>query len=86
MVNRLVLIGQYYNSSGKTDNPLTDDLLNLDSEVTGFLREMYVAESPDGAEHFPVFHAKMVEMFNAEPELDLASLRDAPGADARASG
>jgi pimeloyl-ACP methyl ester carboxylesterase len=76
LVNRLILIGQYYNSSGKTENPLTDELLKLDTEVTGFLREMYVAESPDGADHFPVFHAKMVEMFNTEPELDLASLRE----------
>jgi len=76
LVNRLVLIGQYFNSSGKTDNALTDELLNLDAEVTGFLREMYVAESPDGAEHFPVFHAKMAELFNTEPELDLADFRE----------
>ena len=75
LLNRMVLIGQYYNSSGKTENPLTDELLNLDAEVTGFLREMYAAESPDGAEHFPVVHAKMVEMFRTEPELDLESLR-----------
>jgi pimeloyl-ACP methyl ester carboxylesterase len=76
LVNRLVLIGQYFNSSGKTDEALTDELLNLDGEVTGFLREMYVAESPDGAEHFPVFHAKMAELFNTEPELDLADFRE----------
>ena len=76
LVNRLVLIGQYFNSSGKTDNALTDDLLDPDSEVTGFLREMYAAESPDGAEHFPVFQAKMAELFTTEPELDLAGLRE----------
>jgi pimeloyl-ACP methyl ester carboxylesterase len=75
LVSRMVLIGQYYNSSGKTENPLTDELLKLDTEVTGFLREMYVAESPDGADHFPVVHAKMVQMFRTEPELDLESLR-----------
>lgn len=76
LVSRLILIGQYFNSSGKTENPLTDELLKLDTEVTGFLREMYVAESPDGAERFPVFHAKMVELFRTEPELELASLRE----------
>ncbi len=75
LVNRMILIGQYFNSSGKTENPLTDELLKLDSEVTGFLREMYESESPDGADHFPVFHAKMVQMFKTEPEIDLASLR-----------
>ncbi len=75
LVNRMILIGQYVNSSGKTENPLTDELLELDAEVTGFLREMYVSESPDGADHFPVFHAKMVQMFKTEPEIDLASLR-----------
>jgi pimeloyl-ACP methyl ester carboxylesterase len=74
LVNRLVLIGQYFNSSGKTDNPLTDELLKLDNEVIGFLRQMYDAESPDGPDHFPVFHAKMVRMFLTEPELELASL------------
>ncbi len=76
LVSRMVLIGQYYNSSGKTDKPLTDELLELDNEATGFLREMYAAESPDGADHFPVVHAKMVEMFRTEPELDLESFRD----------
>ncbi len=75
LVSRMVLIGQYYNSSGKTENPLTDEFLELDAEVTGFLREMYEAESPDGPDHFPVFHAKMVQMFRTEPELDLESLR-----------
>ncbi len=75
LVARMVLIGQYYNSSGKTDNPLTDELLKLDNETTGFLRQMYAAESPDGVEHFPIVHAKMVEMFRTEPELDLETLR-----------
>jgi len=75
LVKRMVLIGQYYNSSGKTEDPLTDELLNLDAEVTGFLREMYTAESPDGPGHFPVVHAKMVQMFRTEPELDFESLR-----------
>ncbi|HEX4016646.1 MAG TPA: alpha/beta hydrolase [Frankiaceae bacterium] len=75
LVRRMVLIGQYYNSSGKIENPLTDELLKLDTEVTGFLRQMYAAESPDGADHFPVVHAKMVQMFLTEPELDLESLR-----------
>jgi pimeloyl-ACP methyl ester carboxylesterase len=75
LVNRMVLIGQYYNSTGKTENPLTDELLKADSEVTGFLRDMYAAESPDGADHFPVVHAKMVQMFLTEPELDLENLR-----------
>jgi pimeloyl-ACP methyl ester carboxylesterase len=75
LVSRMVLIGQYYNSSGKIENPLTDELLKLDADVTGFLRQMYAAESPDGADHFPVVHAKMVRMFRTEPELDLESLR-----------
>ena len=76
LINRMVLIGQYYNSGGKTENPLTDELLTMDGETIGFLREMYVSESPDGPDHFPVFHAKMVQMFLTEPEIDLATLRD----------
>lgn len=40
----------------------------------GFLRRGYDLHSPDGPNHFPVVYAKLLEMFHAEPEIDLASL------------
>jgi pimeloyl-ACP methyl ester carboxylesterase len=71
---RLVLIGQYLNSAGRAAGGLLDDILGSNSEVMGFLRQEHDRVSPDGPEHFPVFCEKMLSMFRAEPELDLAGL------------
>jgi pimeloyl-ACP methyl ester carboxylesterase len=74
LVNRLVLIGQYYNSSGKVPSGLAELLRAGGEEVMGFLRAGYDPISPDGPEHFPVVFAKTLRMLAAEPELELASL------------
>jgi pimeloyl-ACP methyl ester carboxylesterase len=74
LVDRLVLIGQYYNSSGKVTGGL-DELLRAGGDrVMSFLRGGYDPVSPDGPEHFPVVYAKMMQMVATEPELDLESL------------
>ena len=71
----LVLIGQYYNSSGKVDDGLTDALTGEGAEeIVSFMRASYAQESPDGAEHFDVVFEKMKQMFLTEPEIDLTSL------------
>jgi pimeloyl-ACP methyl ester carboxylesterase len=73
LVGRLVLIGQYYNSSGKM--PVSGMLDMMESpEGMGFLRAEYDRLSPDGPEHFAIVHAKTVAMIKSEPELDLADL------------
>ena len=73
LVRRMVLIGQYYNSSGKQpDSTLEQDLSS--PEALGFLRDEYARVSPDGADHFPVVHAKTLQMLRTEPEIDLGSL------------
>jgi pimeloyl-ACP methyl ester carboxylesterase len=74
LVDRLVLIGQYYNSSGKVPGGLVDLLGAGGDQVMGFLRAGYDPVSPDGPEHFPVVYAKTMQMLATEPELDLASL------------
>ena len=74
LVDRLVLIGQYYNSSGKVSGGLTDQLGAGGDQVMAFLRTEYDQVSPDGPEHFPVVYAKTLRMLASEPELDLASL------------
>jgi len=74
LVDRLVLIGQYYNSSGRVTGGLTDQLMAGGDQVMGFLRAGYDPVSPDGPEHFPVVYAKTMHMLETEPELDLASL------------
>ncbi|BDP41058.1 alpha/beta hydrolase [Deinococcus aetherius] len=75
LVRRLVLIGQYYNSSGKLPNsPLLAFLRS--PQAVGYLRQEYDAVSPDGPGHFPVVFAKMMAMIEQEPELDLDRLRE----------
>ena len=74
LVDRLVLIGQYYNSSGKVAGGLTDQLTAGGDQLLGFLRAEYDQVSPDGPGHFPTVYAKTLRMLATEPELDLASL------------
>lgn len=74
LVARLVLIGQYFNSSGKVAGGLTEEGLEIDSEAIKFLRTEYDQVSPDGPEHFPIVYAKTVQMFRTEPEIDLSTL------------
>jgi pimeloyl-ACP methyl ester carboxylesterase len=74
LVDRQVLIGQYYNSSGKVGGGLVDQLSAGGDQVMGFLRTEYDQVSPDGPEHFPTVYAKTLRMLATEPELDLGSL------------
>jgi pimeloyl-ACP methyl ester carboxylesterase len=74
LVERLVLIGQYYNSSGRVTGGLDDLLRAGGDQVMGFLRAGYDPVSPDGPDHFAVVYAKMQQMLATEPELDLESL------------
>jgi pimeloyl-ACP methyl ester carboxylesterase len=74
LVGRLVLIGQYYNSSGKVSGGMTDQLGAGGDRVMAFLRTEYDRVSPDGPGHFPEVYAKTLRMVATEPELDLASL------------
>lgn len=73
LVDRMVLIGQYYNSSGQAPESDLDRLLRAE-EAIPFLRQGYDPFSPDGPEHFSVVYAKTMAMIDAEPEIDLATL------------
>ena len=71
---RLVLIGQYFNSSGRVAGGLLEQILGSGAEVMDFLRQEYDQVSPDGPGHFPVIYEKTIRMIRAEPELDLDAL------------
>jgi pimeloyl-ACP methyl ester carboxylesterase len=74
LVDRMVLIGQYFNSSGKVPGGITEFLMaDLDATM-GFLRPPYDAASPDGPEHFAVVFAKTLAMFEAEPEIEFSAM------------
>jgi pimeloyl-ACP methyl ester carboxylesterase len=74
LVDRLVLIGQYYNSAGKVAHGLADEGLEVDSETIAFLRAEYDQASPDGPDHFTEVYAKIMHMIATEPEIRLATL------------
>ncbi|HVU60120.1 MAG TPA: alpha/beta hydrolase [Mycobacteriales bacterium] len=73
LVDRMVLIGQYFNSSGKVPGSTLLSMI-ASPEAEGFLRGMYDPYSPDGPEHFAVVRDKLLAMFGSEPEIDLADL------------
>jgi pimeloyl-ACP methyl ester carboxylesterase len=73
LVRRLVLIGQYYNSSGRIRGSDLDRWLHSE-EAQDTLREGYNRVSPDGPGHFPVVYAKTMLMIDSEPEIDLTAL------------
>ena len=73
LVGRMVLIGQYYNSSGRVPGSDLDRLLHSE-EAKDFLRRGYDLVSPDGPGHFEVVYAKTLTMIDSEPEIDRAAL------------
>jgi pimeloyl-ACP methyl ester carboxylesterase len=73
LVDHMVLIGQYYNSSGKVPNTELDTFLGS-PEAMGYLRQEYDQISPDGPDHFAEVYAKTMHMIRTEPEIDLAAL------------
>jgi pimeloyl-ACP methyl ester carboxylesterase len=75
LVARMVLIGQYYNASGRANGGDLVAYLNS-QEAIAFLRQAYDPVSPDGPDHFPVVHGKMMHMISTEPEIALDSLGD----------
>jgi pimeloyl-ACP methyl ester carboxylesterase len=73
LVARMVLIGQYYNSSGRVPGSAILGVLRTEEAIAS-LQPEYARVSPDGADHFRVVHAKTMAMLDSEPELDLATL------------
>lgn len=73
LVSRMVLIGQYYNSSGRVAGDQLVEFLKTPQAVA-FLRRFYDPVSPDGPDHFAVVHEKMLHMFATEPEIALDAL------------
>lgn len=74
LVRRMVLFGQYYNSSGRIENGIGEFLATQADLAKSFLRKGYDPYSPDGPDHFDVVYDKMLAMFEREPEIPLATL------------
>ncbi|MEE4023631.1 alpha/beta hydrolase [Gordonia sp. PKS22-38] len=74
LVGHLILIGQYFNSSGRATGGMLDALETADQDTVDFFAAEYASESPDGADHFPIVWDKTMAMIRSEPEIDLAEL------------
>lgn len=74
LVNRLVTLGQYLNSTGRAPGGILEVLDDIDSDIVRFLRADYSASSPDGDDHFPIVFEKTTTMIANEPEIELSAL------------
>jgi pimeloyl-ACP methyl ester carboxylesterase len=74
LVDRLVLIGQYYDLSGQATPEMGEALASIRDNPPDALRGNYDALSPDGPEHFPVVFAKTVDMLVSEPTIPMREL------------
>lgn len=74
LVNRMVVLGQYMNSSGRATGGILDVFDDINSDIVQFLRAVYAESAPEGDEHFPVVFEKTNTMVANEPEMDLADL------------
>ena len=70
LVHRLVMISGGFDKSGEAAPDMEFDI----DEVTQFLGTAYGEVSPDGEAHFPVVAAKIGELMENEPHVDIAEL------------
>lgn len=69
LVNRLVLIGQYFDHSGQAPDDVVDQLRQWRDDPPPFLHEYYDQVSPDGPGHYAEFLGKTLDMFDREPNI-----------------
>ena len=78
LVDRLVLIGQYYNSSGKVTGGLVDQLIGGGDQAMEYPRAEYDRVSPDGPEHFPVVYPRRFGCWPPSPSSTSPRWRRSP--------
>jgi pimeloyl-ACP methyl ester carboxylesterase len=74
LVERLVLIGQYYDLPGAAETGLVAMLASLREDPPMALAGAYAELSPDGPGHFPVVFAKTIDMITTEPRIPMSDL------------
>lgn len=79
LVRKVVVIGANFRPAAECfAEPAMLDALTPDGPDLDFFRELYVAVTPDGADHWPVVAAKVVGMWRTQPTLtteDLAQVQ-----------
>ncbi|MGZ3103212.1 alpha/beta fold hydrolase [Streptomyces sp. H72] len=78
LVRKAVVIGANFRPAPECfAEPAMLDAMTPDGEDLAFFRELYEAVTPDGADHWPVVAAKVVDMWRTQPTLspeDLARI------------
>jgi pimeloyl-ACP methyl ester carboxylesterase len=74
LVERLVLIGQYFDPSGEVPGGMLAQFAAMRDTPPDFLRDVYAQTSPDGVDHFPVVYAKTIDLVQNWTGMPLAEL------------
>lgn len=75
LVRKVVVIGANFRPAAECfAEPAMLDAMTPDSDDLAFFREMYEAVTPDGAEHWPVVVAKVLDMWRTQPALTTEDL------------
>ncbi|MET9777593.1 alpha/beta hydrolase [Streptomyces sp. NPDC006367] len=79
LVRKAVLIGTTFRPAAESfAEPGVLDAMTPDGPGLAFFRELYEAVAPDGADHWPVAAAKVIDMWRTQPTLteeDLARVQ-----------
>ena len=62
LVDRLVLIGQYFDAAGEIPGGLLQQLASMRDTPPDFFRDSYAHTSPDAPEHYTVVYGKTIDM------------------------
>ncbi|ANB10317.1 hydrolase [Streptomyces ambofaciens] len=75
LVRKAVVIGANFRPATECfAEPAMLDAMTPDAEDLAFFRELYEAVTPDGADHWPVVAAKVVDMWRTQPTLSTEEL------------
>ncbi|MDN3270631.1 alpha/beta hydrolase [Streptomyces sp. MA15] len=75
LVRRTVLIGANFRPASEAFvAPGMLDAMTPDGAGLAFFRELYVAVSPDGPEHWPSVATRVIDMWRTQPTLDAGDL------------
>jgi pimeloyl-ACP methyl ester carboxylesterase len=76
LVNKLVPISANFDVSGAAPEILEGaSSMTAEGPEMEFFRSQYQSMSPDGADHWPIVFAKVLQMFTSEPTIDPKELR-----------
>lgn len=75
LVTKLVAVSANFNTAGSIPEAAAmAEHMTPDSPDMAMFRGLYEATTPDGADHWPVVVAKMVEMFTTQPDISPSDL------------